>query len=67
MKDGTEAGKLLKGFFIIVRNQFSKVVKLSEVTMKVSLLWGQHRILRESSYVDTPQQNERQNASIIIF
>jgi len=66
MKDRTEASRFLKGFIIMVRNQFDKAVKVvksdngSEFTSgPMQEFYNNYGILRESSCVDTPQQNGR--------
>ena len=66
MKDRTEASKLLKNFILMVRNQFKKGVKMvrsdngSEFTSgPMQEFYLDHEIFRESSCVDTPQQNGR--------
>ena len=66
MKDKSEASKFLPGFIAMVRNQFHKGVKVvrsdngSEFTSgPMQNFYSDHGILRESSCVDTPQQNGR--------
>jgi len=66
MKDRTKASKLLKIFILMVKNQFNKGVKMvrsdngSEFTSgHMREFYSEHGILRESSCVDTPQQNGR--------
>jgi len=66
MKEKGEASKLLKEFIVMVRNQFHKGIKVvrsnnrSEFTSDpMQTFYGEHEILRESSCVDTPQQNGR--------
>ena len=66
MKDKSEANKLLKGFIAMVRTQFEKKIKVvrsnngSEFTSRpMQEFYFEYSILRESSYVDKPQQNGR--------
>jgi len=66
VKDRTEASKLLKGFITMTKNQFGKGVKVvtsdngSQFTSgPMQEFYLKHEILRESSCVDTPQQNGR--------
>ena len=61
-----EASKILKEFIVMIRNQFHKGIKVvrsdngSEFTSSpMQTFYGEHGILRESSCVDTPQQNGR--------
>jgi len=66
MKDKSEANKLLKGFIAMVRTLFEKKIKVVRSDNGSEFTFGpmqefhfEHGILRESSYVDTPQQNGR--------
>ena len=75
MKDRSEAGKLLRGFIAMVKNQFHKIVKVirsdkgTEFTSgQMQAFYYENGILRESSCVDTPQQNgqvERKQCHIL--
>ena len=66
MKEKGEVSKILKEFIVMIRNQFHKGIKVvrsdngSEFTSRpMQTFYGEHEILRESSCVDTPQQNGR--------
>ena len=66
MRNKTEASKLLQGFIVMVKSQFNKNVKVvrsdngSEFTSgPMQEFYFDHEILRESSCVDTHQQNGR--------
>ena len=66
IKDRTEASKQLKSFILMVKTQFGKGVKVvrsdngSEfVSRSMQEFYSEHGIVRESSCVDTPQQNGR--------
>jgi len=67
IKDRSEASKLLKGFIAMIRNEFHKGIKVvrsdngSKFTSgPTQNFYYEHEILCESSCVDTPQQNERE-------
>ena len=66
MQDRTEASKLLKNFIVMVKTQFNQRVKVvcsdngREFTSgPMQQFYHEYGILRESSCVDTPQQNGR--------
>lgn len=66
MKDRTEASKLLRGFIIMVKNQFNKGLKVVRSDHDVEFTSGpmqnfyhEHGILRWNSCVDILQQNGR--------
>ena len=66
MQSRTEASKLLKNFVMMVKTQFKRIVKVvrsdngSEFTSgRMQNFYHEHGRLRESSCVDTPQQNGR--------
>jgi len=74
IRERSEASKLLIGFIAMVKNQFNKWVKVVRGDNGAEFTSGlmqefylEHGILRESSCVDTPQQNGRQNANIAKF
>jgi len=67
IKDRSEASKLLKGFIAMIRNEFHKGIKVvrsdngSKFTSgPIQNFYYELEILCESSCVDTPQQNERE-------
>jgi len=66
MKEHTKASKLLRGFIVMVKTQFNRGVKVvrgdngTEFTSgPMQDFYFEHRILRESSCIDTARENGR--------